>query len=60
MRTIIKNVRAAVDQGDAAEASKLLPGAIAKIARVASRGAIHRNTAARTIGRLTRAVNKVQ
>ena len=60
MRTLVKQVRTAVDQGDSAEATKLLTTATAKIARVASRGAIHRNTAARTIGRLTRAVNKVQ
>ena len=60
MRTLIKKVRAAIAQGDQAEASRLLPGTLAKIARVSSRGAIHRNTAARTIARLTRAVNKVQ
>jgi small subunit ribosomal protein S20 len=60
MRTVIKKVRAAVDNGEAAEAAQLLPGAIQQIARVASRGAIHRNTAARTISRLSRAVNKVQ
>ncbi len=60
MRTLIKKVRTAVATGDSAEATRLLPEAIAKIARVASRGALHRNTAARTIGRLTRAVNKVQ
>jgi small subunit ribosomal protein S20 len=60
MRTLIKKVRAAINQGDRAEATRLLPGAIAKISRVASRGALHRSAAARTIGRLTRAVNKVQ
>jgi len=59
MRTLIKKVRTAVDQGDDAEATRLLPVALAKISRVASRGAIHRNTAARTISRLNRAVNKV-
>ncbi len=60
MRTLIKRVRAAIKQGDGEEAARLLPGTVSKIARVASRGAIHRNTAARTIARLTRAVNKVQ
>ena len=60
MRSVIKKVRAAVDKGDSAEANELLPVAIAQVATVASRGAIHRNTAARTISRLNRAVNKVQ
>lgn len=59
MRTLIKKVRTAIDQRDGAEATRLLPGALAKISRVASRGAIHRNTAARTIARLSRAVNEV-
>ena len=60
MRSVVKKVRAAVEKGEGAEAAKLLPEAIEQIARVASRGAIHRNTAARTISRLSRAVNKVQ
>ncbi len=60
MRTIIKKVRLAVAAGDSAEANRLLPEALTKIARVASRGALHRNTAARTISRLTRAVNKAK
>lgn len=60
MRTLIKKVRAAVAQGDSAEATRLLPETIAKIARVSSRGALHRKTAARTISRISRAVNKVQ
>lgn len=60
MRTVIKRVRTAVEQGDNTEATRLLPTAISQIARVASRGAIHRNTAARTIARLSRAVNKAE
>ena len=56
MRTAIKKVHTAVSKGDKAEASKLLPTAVSKINRVASRGAIHRNTAARTVSRLMRAV----
>ena len=60
MRTAIKKVRTAIAAGDKAEAAKLLPEAISRINRVASRGAIHRNTAARSVSRLTRAVNKVE
>jgi small subunit ribosomal protein S20 len=60
MRTTVKKVRAAIAEGDTAEAAKLLPEAVSRIASVASHGAIHRNTAARTIARLTRAVNKAQ
>ncbi|MFH2006029.1 MAG: 30S ribosomal protein S20 [bacterium] len=60
MRTAIKKVRAAIAAGDKTEAIRLLPVAVSKINRVSSRGAIHRNTAARTVSRLSRAVATVE
>jgi small subunit ribosomal protein S20 len=59
MRTAIKKVRKAISQGDRSEASRLLQQAVSRIHRTASRGAIHRNKAARTVSRLSRAVAKM-
>ena len=56
MRTAIKKVRKAIEDGDKGEATRLLNLAVTKIQRTASRGAIHRNKAARTVSRLMRAV----
>ena len=60
MRTAIKKVRAAIAQGDAGEADRLLRAAVARIHRTASKGAIHRNKAARTVSRLARAVARLK
>lgn len=57
MRTAIKQVRTAIAQGDASEAQRLLRAAVSHIASTASKNAIHRNKAARTISRLTKAVS---
>lgn len=59
MRTAIKKVRKAIKQGDRSEATRLLTQAVSRIQRTASRGAIHRNKAARTVSRLSRAVAKM-
>jgi small subunit ribosomal protein S20 len=56
MRTAIKNLRAAVDAGQAEEARALLGSTLQVIDRTASHGVIHRNTAARYKSRLTHAV----
>ncbi len=56
VRTEIKKLRQAVASGDAAVARELLPATLGIIDRCAKKGAMHRNTAARTKARLTRAV----
>ncbi len=58
MRTYIKRVRKALESGDGDEAKVGLEKAVGAIGRAASRGVIHRNTAARYISRLTKSVNK--
>lgn len=56
MRTAIKRVRTALDAGETETAQAELPKALKTIDKTAQKGAIHRNTAARTKSRLTRAV----
>ncbi|TNE91979.1 MAG: 30S ribosomal protein S20 [Deltaproteobacteria bacterium] len=56
MRNQIKKVRAAVEAGDHAAAMDQLRTAQSVIARVVSKGVIHKNAAARRISRLNKAV----
>lgn len=56
LRTAIKKVRAAIEAGDSETAKKLLPETLGMLDRTASRGVIHRNQAARSKSRLTKAV----
>lgn len=58
MRTYIKRVRKALDEGDLETAKKGLDVAVRAIGRAASKGVIHRNTAARYVSRLTKSVNR--
>lgn len=58
LRTAVKKVRLAVENGDAAAAKAALPAALATVDASAGKGVIHRNTADRTKSRLTRAVAK--
>lgn len=57
MRTAVKRLRTAVDGGDAEAAKELLPGTLRVIDETAQKGIVHKNTAARSKSRLTRAVN---
>ena len=57
MRGQIKNLRTAIDSGDAAAAKDLLPLAVASIQKVAQKGIIHKKNAARRVSRLSKAVN---
>ena len=50
-------VDAAVAAGDKAAAEAALPVAIAEISKAASKGIFHKNTAARKVSRITKAVN---
>lgn len=56
MRTAVKRLRAAVASGDKAQAESLLKSTAAVVDSTASKGVIHRNAAARTKSRLTKAV----
>ncbi|MCB9678404.1 MAG: 30S ribosomal protein S20 [Alphaproteobacteria bacterium] len=56
MRNQIKKVRAAVQSGNKEDASAELQKAISVIQRVAAKGVIHRNQAARRCSRLNTAV----
>ncbi|MCA9653547.1 MAG: 30S ribosomal protein S20 [Myxococcales bacterium] len=57
MRTYMKRVRRALAARQLDEAKEALPQAITAIGKAASKGVVHRNTAARYISRLTLAVN---
>ena len=57
VRTYIKKVIAAVDGGDAEAASTALKEAIPVIDTMATKGIMHRNTAARHKSRLSAKVN---
>lgn len=57
MRTEIKRLRKAIEEGNAEEAKGLLTSTLGTIDSTAQKGVIHRNAAARTKSRLTRAVN---
>jgi small subunit ribosomal protein S20 len=59
MRNQIKKVRNAVAEGNVEVAQVELRTAMSVIHRVASKGVIHRNQAARRISRLNKAVKKI-
>jgi small subunit ribosomal protein S20 len=60
MRGAMRDVRQAVEDGDQAKAQELLPGTIKLVDVTARKKVIHRNAAARTKSRLTRAVAKMK
>ena len=57
VKTMIKKVDAAVAANDKEAAQAALPVAIAEISKAASKGIFHKNTAARKVSRITKAVN---
>jgi len=59
MRGAVKTLRAAVESGDKAKAHELLKPTLSLVDMTAQKGVIHRNAAARTKSRLTRAVSKL-
>jgi small subunit ribosomal protein S20 len=59
VKTFIKKVEAAVAAGDKTAANEALTACIAEINKAASKGIFHKNTAARKVSRLTKAVNKL-
>ena len=56
MRTAVKRLRAAVSSGDKAKADGLLKNTLAVVDATAGKGVVHRNAAARTKSRLSKAV----
>ncbi len=60
MKTFIKRVREAINQKDTEQAEARLREASRIIAKTASKGVIHKRTAARKISRLTRQVNTLR
>ena len=57
VKTYVKSVELAVTEGDKAAAQVALTQAIGEISKAASKGVMHKNTAARKVSRLTKAVN---
>ncbi len=60
MRTFVKRVRLAAAEGDGGKAKKALAEAMRIIDKVAGKGIVHRNAAARTKSRLARLVQSVE
>ena len=60
IKSAIKKVHAAIEakKVDAAKVDQLLKDVAAKLSRAKSKGVMHRNTASRKLGRLTKIVNK--
>lgn len=59
IKTVTKNVQAAIAAGDKADAQAKLKVAVSEISKAASKGVYHKNNAARKISNLTLAVNKM-
>ena len=59
VKTYVKKVDAAAAANDKAAAEAALPAAIAEISKAASKGIFHKNTAARKVSRITKAVNSL-
>jgi len=60
VKNVVKNVRAAIEQKDAAAAETALKEATAVLDGAASKKIIHWKTAARKVSRLNLAVNKIK
>ena len=59
VKSLTKDVLAAVETGDREIAQEALGKAVPVIQRAASRGTLHRNTASRKVSRLTKRVNTI-
>lgn len=56
IRTFVKKVESAIEAGDKVAATEALAAAQPELARGVSKGVLHKNTASRKFGRLTKAV----
>ena len=59
IKTLVKKVDAAVAASDKAAASAALAEAVVAIDKAAAKGVYHKNTAARKVSRITKAVNSI-
>ena len=59
VKTYVKKVETAVANKDVEAAKAVLPEAISVINKAGSKGVYHKNTCARKISRLTKAVNEI-
>lgn len=59
VKTVIKKVDAAVATGDKELAKASLIEAVTEIDKASSKGIFHKNTAARKVSRLSKAVNNI-
>ena len=59
IKTLVKKVETAVAQNDKAAATAALTEAVVAIDKAAAKGIFHKNTAARKVSRLTKAVNSI-
>ncbi|MFT6072095.1 MAG: small subunit ribosomal protein S20 [Alphaproteobacteria bacterium] len=59
IRTFIRKLRTAIDGGQKDEARTALTVAQSEIMKGVTKGVLHKNTAARTVSRLSAAVKKV-
>jgi small subunit ribosomal protein S20 len=57
IRTFVKKVESAIEAGDKEAAAAALAAAQPELARGVSKGVLHKNTASRKFGRLTKAVS---
>ena len=60
LRTAIKNLRTAMQSGDAAKAREILPQTLSVIDKIAQKGVIHSNAADRYKSRLAKRVATLQ
>ena len=60
VKTAVKKVRVAVEANDAAAAAAAFENAKSDIDKAASKGVLHKNTAARKVSRLAAAVKKAE
>ncbi|MGB8508330.1 MAG: 30S ribosomal protein S20 [Pyrinomonadaceae bacterium] len=58
LRTGVKKLRSALDEGDKAQVQELLPATVSLIDKAVQKGVLHRNAAARYKSRLTVRANQ--
>ncbi|MCA1592347.1 MAG: 30S ribosomal protein S20 [Acidobacteria bacterium] len=58
LRTGVKKLRTALDEGDQGQVQELLPATVSLIDKAVQKGVLHRNAAARYKSRLTVRVNQ--
>jgi len=59
LRSQVKKLRVALEQGSQDQAVSLLPETVSEIDKAVQKGVLHRNAAARQKSRLTRRLNKL-